>query len=199
MKWGKAAAAIAAVSCGVLAGSMLTSFANSIPSAGQPGSAEDPVVTKSYVDEQIQKALTGQASGQASTMEQTINTLKTQVAALEAALKQVKESKPSSSVPFTVVTLKPGQTLLGGMGTEFIVRAGKANIHSGTENGIPDLTDGVDLKNGAQAPKDHLLLIPREGRGLKVDPAMKSDAVITVKGSYIQLDADGNAVVPASP
>lgn len=199
MKWGKAVTAVAAVSCGVFVGSMLTSFANSIPPAGQPGSSEDPVVTKSYVDEQIQKALTGETSGQAGVMEQTINTLKTQVAALEAALRKVQENKPSSSVPFTVVTLKPGQTLLGGMGTEFIVRAGKAYIHSGTENGIPDLTDGIDLKNGASAPKDHLLLIPREGRGLKVAAETKGDAVITVKGSYIHIDAQGNAIVPASP
>ncbi|WP_199616782.1 hypothetical protein [Paenibacillus alkalitolerans] len=179
MRWGKTAAAAAAIGCGVLIGSMLTTFANSIPPAGQPGSSEDPVVTKSYVDEQIQRALSGKPVGQPS----------------EGG---GAGSDSAGSVPFTVVVLKPGQTLLGGMGTEFIVRTGKATIVSNTENGIPDLTQGADLKNGTQAPNNHLLMIPREGRGLKVDAGAKGDVYVTVKGSYLHIGADGNQL-PATP
>lgn len=44
---------------GVWAGSLLNITAEGAGVGSQPGTADDPVVTKSYVDQQIQKALTG--------------------------------------------------------------------------------------------------------------------------------------------
>jgi hypothetical protein len=201
MRWGKTATAVAAISCGLLIGSMITAYANSIPPAGQPGSTEDPVVTKSYVDEQIQKLLGGQyeVGGQTSPADsEQVNRLKTQIAALEATVKKLQESG-AGGVQYQIIVVKPGQTLLGGMGTEFTVRAGKAVISSNTSDGIADLTDGIDLKNGTAAPTNHLLLIPREGRGLKVAAEAKGDVYVTVKGAYLHLDADGNQVVTKTP
>jgi hypothetical protein len=187
MRLGKTIMAVAAVSCGVWIGSMLTTFASSIPAAGQPGSSEDPVVTKSYVDEQIQNALSGGTVGQSGTAA-TIDALTQRVAELE------KKLAAGSSVPYTVVRLKAGHTLLGGTGTEFNVRTGKAYVHSNTENGIPDLTDGVDLKNDTLIPNNHMLQVPREGRGVKVKPDYPNDVYVTIKGVYVELNAEGHTV-----
>jgi len=187
MRWGKVIAAAAAIGCGVLVGSMINAMANGIPAAGQPGSAEDPVVTKSYVDEQIRNALNGEVVGQSSSSSIELEALKQRIAELEA-----KASK--ASVPYTVVKLQAGHTLVGETGTEFIVRTGEAYVHSSPLNGIPDLTDGVDLANDTLIPKNHLLQVPREGRGVKVKPDYKNDVYVTVKGKYVELNAEGNPV-----
>jgi len=185
MHWGKTIAAVAATVCGVWVGSMLTTFANGIPAAGQPGSSEDPVVTKSYVDEQIQRALNGDNVGS------TVST-----ADLLRRIEELEEQAASSSsgVPYTVVRLKAGHMLLGAMGTEFVVRTGQAYVHSTQSNGIADVTDGVDLTADTLIPKNHLLMVPREGRGVKVKPDYPNDVYVTIKGAYIEVDTEGNAV-----
>lgn len=189
MRWGKMMLAAAAVGVGVWAGSLLTAVASGIPTSGQPGSATDPVVTKSYVDEQIQRALNGEAVGSAGAATARIAELETRIRQLEAELK-----KASASVPYAVIRLKPGHMALGATGTEMIVRTGQAYIHSSPENGIPDATDGVDLKTDTLAPRNHLLMIPREGRGVKVKPDYANDVYVMIKGDYVEVDADGNAV-----
>lgn len=191
MRWGKVAAAVAAIGCGVWVGSMLTTFASGIPATGQPGSSEDPVVTKSYVDEQIQRALNGEAVGGSSTTNATIEELKRRIAELE---EQLANGGASASVPYAVVRLKAGHMLLGDTGTEFIVRTGQAYVHSTPENGVPDVTDGVDLKLDTLIPKNHLLMIPREGRGVKVKADYPNDVYVTIKGNYVEIDAKGNEV-----
>jgi hypothetical protein len=188
MRLGKMIVAAGAIGCGVWIGSMLTTFASGIPAAGQPGSTEDPVVTKSYVDEQIQNALSGGAVGQSGTAT-TIDALTKRIEELEKKL-----TASGSGVSYTVVKLKAGHTLLGGTGTEFNVRTGRAYVHSNTENGIPDLTDGVDLKNDTLIPNNHLLQVPREGRGVKVKPDYPNDVYVTIKGVYVELDAEGHSV-----
>lgn len=183
MRWGKTMASVAAIGCGVWIGSMLTTFASGIPAAGQPGSTEDPIVTKSYVDEQIQVALSGGKVGGSNTSD-----------ALTARIAELEKQLAGGGVPYTVVRLKAGHTLMGEMGTEFNVRTGRAYVHSNTENGIPDLTDGVDLKHGTLIPNNHLLQIPREGRGVTVQPDYPNDVYVTVKGAFTELDAQGNEV-----
>jgi len=190
MRWGKMITATAAIGCGVWVGSMLTTLASGIPAAGQPGSTEDPIVTKSYVDEQIQRALNGEAVGGTGTTTAKIAALEQRIAQLE---KQLAEAK-NAGVPYAVVRLKAGHTILGATGTEIIVRTGQAYIHSNPENGVPDVTDGVDLKVDTLVPKNHLLMIPREGRGVKVKPDYPNDVYVTIKGAYVEVDAQGNAV-----
>lgn len=194
MRWGKMALAAAAIGCGVWAGSMLPTIASSLPATGQPGSADDPLVTKSYVDEQIRNALSGkpvgESSGQAPASSAEIEALKQRIAQLEA-------EAGKASVPYTVVKLKAGHTLIGEEGTEFIVRTGEAYIHSSPENGIADVTEGIDLANGTLIPKNHLLLVPRSGRGVTVKPDYPNSVYVTVKGEFVELDAEGNPVASA--
>lgn len=111
------------------------------------GTAADPVVTKSYVDE------------------------------LFASL---SETEGSASV-FEVVEVPAGLKLIGGAGTEIILRGGKATAIDNGKDGISDLTAGKDLKLGDAVSFNHLLLIPKaDGRG--VECTVKS--WVMVKGNY---------------
>ncbi|WP_126428746.1 hypothetical protein [Brevibacillus marinus] len=149
--------ALAAAGVMIFAGQAWADYAGS---AGIPGSADDPVVTKSYVDEKIQQALGGgkaaptQAQGQAGSL--------------------------------VVEELTPGETLYGFAGTEFIVRTGYVVAVPGTNgDGLVDLTAGLDLPAGALVEPNHLLLIPRsDNRGLRLAPDYNGTAYVIVRGPY---------------
>lgn len=129
-----------------------------------PGTTDDPVVTKSYVDQQIQQALNGGGGG---------NTNPTNPTQPSQGADEVKN-----------VALKPGKILIADVGTEFIVRSGNAVIYTEVASGVADLTDGKDLLNGETAPKNHLLSFPREGRGIQVKEGQTSNLIVMVRGGY---------------
>ncbi|ETT67842.1 hypothetical protein MHI43_29850 [Paenibacillus sp. FSL H8-0457] len=129
-----------------------------------PGTTDDPVVTKSYVDQQIQQALNGGGGG---------NTNPTNPTQPSQGADEVKN-----------VALKPGKILIADAGTEFIVRSGNAVIYTEVASGVADLTDGKDLLNGETAPKNHLLSFPREGRGIQVKEGQTSNLIVMVRGGY---------------
>ncbi|CAH1209629.1 hypothetical protein PAECIP111892_03274 [Paenibacillus auburnensis] len=158
----------------VWAGSVLNITAEGASVGSQPGTADDPVVTKSYVDQQIQKALQG---GSIATQAPTATATPVVTAAPSS-------SPAPSNNEAIIVDVKPGQTLIAGAGAEFIVRAGKAVIYSQDSNGVADLTDGTDLTNGLAAPSNHLLSFPRDGRGITVQEGQTLGLVVMVRGSY---------------
>jgi hypothetical protein len=162
---------------GLWAGSLLNTTAEGASVGSQPGTADDPVVTKSYVDQQIQKALQG-GTGSTATQAPSATTTPAATAGPTTAPAQ------SSGDAVEIVDVKPDQTLIGNAGAEFIVRAGKAMIYSQDSNGVADLTDGVDLANGAPAPSNHLLSFPRDGRGITVQEGQTLGLVVMVRGSY---------------
>lgn len=125
-----------------------------------PGSVEDPVVTKSYVDEQLAKLSGGAAGG---------NTGGT-------------ETEASASLE--VVVIPAGKTLIAAQGTQVIIRVGKAIVYSADGSGVSDLTDGSERTNGLSVPANHLLLFPRDGRGILPDPAQKNGLTALVIGGY---------------
>ncbi|ULO07936.1 hypothetical protein H1230_03505 [Paenibacillus sp. 19GGS1-52] len=163
---------------GVWAGSLLNATAEGASIGSQPGTADDPVVTKSYVDQQIQKALQG---GTISTPTQTAPIAPTAIASPTTAPTQDAGNKGNA---IEIVDVKPGQTLIAAAGAEFIVRAGKAVIYSQDSNGVADLTDGKDLTNGQAAPSNHLLSFPRDGRGIAVQSDQTLALVVMVRGGY---------------
>ncbi|WP_310550767.1 hypothetical protein [Paenibacillus glufosinatiresistens] len=169
----------------VWGGSLLSNTASGAEVGNQPGTADDPVVTKSYVDQQIQKLLQGgslPAAGTGTTATATPTaTAKPSLTTAPTATATPGTSAETSSV---IVDVKPGQTLIASAGAEFIVRAGKAVIRSADANGVADLTDGKDLTNGQPAPSNHLLSFPRDGRGIAVQDGQKLGLVVMVRGGY---------------
>ncbi|RUT33288.1 hypothetical protein EJP77_06450 [Paenibacillus zeisoli] len=170
----KITAAAVLIGGGLLAGSLLNLQAEGAGVTNQPGTADDPVVTKSYVDQQIQKALGGSAGSGSTTP--TPGT---------GSGTGSSTGGSAASDGIEVVTLKPGQTLIAKAGAEFIVRAGKAIIYSADANGVADLTDGKDIANGEPAAGNHLLSFPREGRGIQVADGQKMSLTVMVRGGYV--------------
>ncbi len=128
----------------------------------EPGSTDDPLVSKSYID-----------------------------TVLIPQIKQFVESKISevnsgggatqAGDTFKVVEVAAGKEMICSAGTELILRMGKANIIATEKGGLADTTAGFDLQNGTPMPANHLLIVPvADGRGIKATEKV----LVMVKGGY---------------
>jgi hypothetical protein len=158
--------------------------------AVQPGSVDDPMVSKSYVDEQVKTQVAAQVTSQVNT----------QVA---AAIEQLKKDLPISSgsgggAALKVVKLPAGQILMAGTGSEFIVRTGFVKAVSTDGNGIPDVTGGKDIADKASVELNHLLIFPTDKRGVMPDPKKNVPIVVMVRGGYKLVNTDGSDVTEAA-
>lgn len=163
--------------------------------AAQAGSADDPLVSKSYVDDKINQVLqvlnsnasnannANNANNNATSptlSQEEKNKLKAEII---AELGVENEQSPSSvaSEGYKPVFVKVGQTILGGEGTEMILRSGKATVYITGVAGIVNATTGKELVNGNKATWNNIMIIPRnDGRGFKVT----EEAWFLVKGDY---------------
>lgn len=137
------------------------------------GTENDPVVTKSYVD----KLFASVTGGSNSQLEQKIAE---QEQLIELLIQQVGTLQESAS-GFQIVTVQAGSTIYGKQGSEMIIRSGQGSIVASAAGGVQDVTDGVDLAGGQNAPNNNMLIIPREdGRGIRATKTM----VIMVRGGY---------------
>lgn len=93
----------------------------------------------------------------------------------------VTKSYVDSRTSYSPISLTAGQKLIGGEGTEIILRSGEATAIDNGANGVSDLTIGTDLMTGSQVGANHLLLVPRnDGRGITA----LTDIWVMVRGSY---------------
>lgn len=132
---------------------------NAASLAAAPGTDQDPLVTKSYID-------------------QVINTLNTKI---DGMLPSEPGTPPTVGASLRVVQLAAGECLIAYEGTEFILRSGNATAIGSAGGGIPDLTEGNDLPNHAAIPANHLLLFPRsDQRGIRA----ATNIIVMVRGEY---------------
>ncbi|MDD4188486.1 MAG: hypothetical protein PHX37_00150 [Eubacteriales bacterium] len=149
----------------------------------EPGSEGDPLVSKGYVDQQLNILLE-----KMRTIQFQNNELTTKVAALQTSLDEIAAGGAGSSAQgYTVIEITAGQLLLAGEGgVEIILRSGQAVAISGINgDGIADITAGkstaYDLKSGDALPQNHLLLLPRnDGRGIQAS----TNIFIMIRGEY---------------
>ncbi|WP_168123982.1 hypothetical protein [Paenibacillus sp. HB172176] len=172
--------AAALVTAGIWIG-MIVAKPVDADSAITPGTIEDPVVTKSYVDEQIAK-LTGGASGSGGGTNTGSGSNGT--GSNTGTNGSGTGGSSEGMAPLEVVELGIGQTLMAAAGTEVVVRVGMAIAYSSDTNGISDVTEGVDIKSGSEVPKEHLIWFPRDGRGIKANPEEIAPLTLLVRGSY---------------
>jgi hypothetical protein len=145
--------------------------AGTVADTTQPGSVQDPLVTKGYVDEKVAALV------------------KTEVAKITGT-----GTTTPAIAPLKVVQVKAGETLLVGAGGEMIVRNGKVTAVSATVNGIPDVTAGKDIAPGAVVGLNHLLIFPVDGRGIKFADVASVVVNTMVRGPYKKLNASGAVV-----
>jgi hypothetical protein len=99
---------------------------------------------------------------------------------VDSQIAQLKSGGGASST-YTVVEVKAGQSVLGGGGTELILRSGEATAIDNGANGVSDITAGKDLMTGQSVGQNHLLLVPKDdGRGIHA----VTDLFVMIRGSY---------------
>lgn len=179
----KVAAAAVLVGGGIWAGSLLNENVGAAV-ANQPGTAEDPVVTKSYVDQQIQQALKGGGGSTPQATTPSTSTGGSTGTPGTSAGTPAGGNNSAAANQVEIVELKPGKKLIAAAGAEFIVRAGKAAIYSEDQNGVADLTDGKDITNGGAVTNNHLLSFPRAGRGIQHQEGQTHPLTVMVRGGY---------------
>jgi len=82
---------------------------------------------------------------------------------------------------FQVVDVPKDSQLVGEGGTEIVLRAGVGSAVASASGGLLDVSDGVDLAQGEEIKKNHLLIVPRtDGRGVLAE----TDAIFMVKGVF---------------
>lgn len=138
----------------------------------EPGSQQDPIITQSYIEEVVVPQIY-------EYINEKVNTLSNKASQLE---EMISAQQGQGGTAFTVVSVKAGQKLIGGAGTELILRMGRATIIATEKGGLADTTQGKDLQTGEQMPPNHLLIVPLEdGRGFQAN----NDVLVMVKGSYV--------------
>lgn len=167
--------------------------------SAEPGTEEDPLVTKSYVDDvlaQLMKELEGikkenlllretvsklsavnSSQGDLGT-DEVLEKTSTELNEINNQLELLKAGHL-----FKVLELEAGQKLLAGDSAEIIVRLGRASaVASGS--GLIDISAGniKDILSGQVIPNSHLLLAPvGDGRGIK---AVSDKVIVLVRGKY---------------
>jgi hypothetical protein len=172
---------------------VVTFLGRHIFASAQPGDVSDPVVTKSYVDGQINqlRALISSAgpaetysAGASSLDPADIQSVRADALAYVDShygdMMRRLEADANNSAPYEVVSLEAGRTIIALSGTEIILRSGAAAAVTGV-NGLCDVTAGKDILDGGEIPQNHLLIVPSsDGRGLRVT----ADAYLMIKGGY---------------
>lgn len=157
----------------LIAGALLVHIVQYVNAADNlPGTDQDPLVSQSYVDAKI------------SELQSKIIEAEKKLADSEKKITELTSNLNTSGSKTEVVELTKGQFIIGGAGTQFVLRGGEAKAVNGTGGGIGDLTSGssVDIKNNSNVPINHLLLISRDdGRGLKIS---SEKAWVLVMGEY---------------
>mgnify|MGYP001188944871 FL=1 len=124
--------------------------------SAKPGSIDDPLVTKSYVDSLLAGGGVQTGGGRGA----------------------------ASGIEAKVVVVNPGSVLMAKSGAMIIPRAGKGVAYSSDANGISDVTDGKDILSGQPVTNNHLLIFPRDGRGVMPDPNANGPLTVLVMGEY---------------
>lgn len=156
---------------GVICAATLTLCSlSSVAADSQAGSGSDPLVSKSYVDAKMDEVLSN-----------GLTDVQLQKLASQLQSKTVIAGGTSGSSTYAPVEVGKGQIVLGGEGTEFILRTGSIVCYSTSSSGLADITAGKDLIDGAAVMKNHLLVVPRnDGRGVKAT----QDAWLMIRGEY---------------
>ena len=130
-----------------------------LSAAAEAGSADDPLVTLSYLNETF--------------MDDIMDRVDEKIAQ--------RDAQSGTASGFAVVTLSSGQTLVGDIGCEVMLRVGSAVCVASSAPGLIDETTAGTLNNGGALVQNHLYMMTIEGRGVK---AGSDTTKLLVRGSY---------------
>ena len=142
--------------------------------AANAGSQTDPLVTKSYLYGPFLNDVH-------SLVDQTVDNRKAELEdALANVLGQGGGTGGDGNV-FTVVTLRQGETLVGDVGCEVMLRIGTAACGTSDSVGLIDTTTGTNLGNGGSLATNHLYMVTISTRSVT---ATSGTVKVLVRGPY---------------
>lgn len=106
--------------------------------AGVYGTQDDPLITKSYLDEVLAPQLE----------------------------KQFQNALSEAGGTFSVVSLESGKILTAAAGCELILRSGSATVYAPT-SGLVDTTDGTSAPASSSVVTNHLYMVASDYDGVK--------------------------------
>lgn len=121
------------------------------------GTKDDPLITKSYLDEVLTPEL---------------------MAELEA---QLNAAGSDTDAAFKVLTLSKGQTVTCQVGCEVMLRIGTATASGADSPVMVDTTSGSTLENGGALVKNHLYMVTIVNNGFT---AYADTTKVLISGSY---------------
>ena len=134
--------------------------------AASVGSSKDPLITLSYLEEVF--------------MDEVLERVDDKIDERNDELAS-KLGGSGGGDSFTVVTLSNGQTLVGDIGCEVMLRVGTAVCVAPSSPGLIDESSAATLNNGGALATNHLYMMTIEGRGVQAT----SDTVkVLARGSY---------------
>lgn len=153
---------------------LCTVLATTAALGAEAGSAQDPLVTLSYLNDTFLSTILARVDEK--------------IAARNAQLGYAAPETPPGTTPigtsassFTVVTLSNGQTLTGDIGCEVMLRVGSAVCVSSSNPGLIDESSAAVLNNGGALAQNHLYMMTIENRGVRATAATTK---LLVRGGY---------------
>ncbi len=125
------------------------------------GSKEDPLISKSYVEEVLRPELEAQIKAE-----------------LDAALADVETAQ---SADFKVITLSAGQKLTCGVGCEMMLRIGSATAKGADYPVLVDTSTGESVADGTALKVNHLYMVTIQGNGITAGAATTK---LLIRGDY---------------
>ena len=147
--------------------------------AAAAGGADDPVISLSYLNNVFKPQLkTEIASDTAAAIEAA------KPGIVSETKQQVLAEVGNGSSAFVPLMLTEGQTLYpNGGSVEVLLRRGAFSCVDTAEEGIVNLTSGLDQTNGEELSLQNLYLIPRDdGRGIRATAS--TECWVMVRGAY---------------
>ena len=162
--------------------------ASALASGSGPGSAADPLVSRSYVNDMYNRLL-GEFTqllnefhaGQVMQLSDHLLDIIVYDVIRQLDIRAVG-GQDGNEGAFAPVFVRAGQILVGGEGTEIILRSGSATAWIFGPDGISDVTAGLDILGNQPISRNHMLIVPRaDGRGIRA----LTDCWFLVKGVYV--------------
>ena len=140
--------------------------------AAGAGSANDPLVTLSYLNNTLSQKVQ-------TMVNDTVDARKTEME--QALAKVLGQGGNGSGNVFTVVTLSKGQTLVGDVGCEVMLRIGTAVCGTSDSVGLIDTTSGSNLGSGGALATNHLYMVTISTRSVT---ATSNTVKVLARGPY---------------
>ncbi len=139
-----------------------------------PGDTSDPIVVLSYLNDRLTSLVKDYGL-------EDIKDIKNQIGKLSENSPSTGTGGTGTSPTLEIVEINAGEKIIGGAGTELILRGGKATVVGSELGGLTNITLGKDFVSGMDVIANNLLIVPRDdGRGVYTN----SYAIFMVRGTY---------------